>query len=622
MELMKLNIQLFGASTSKTVNLYSNNYPSSNPFNLIASIVENSTSVNNNTSSITLSATFKANGAYWQTSYNSTIDVYWYDNKTNTQTWKTSTSFAGLNNAYDTKSVSTTFDVEHNADGTLSGYCRVVFTKGSTTTGYACNSGEVSTDWIGLTTIPRASSISATDCGLGDNTTITINRASNSFTHTLTYSFGSLSGTIATGVGASYTWETPMNFAGQIPNAKSGLCTINCVTYNSGTQIGTSSTTFKVTVEEQYYKPTVNGDVVDTDNTTIALTGDATKLIKGYSTAVATYNAQALASATITNVYINNVSVGASPVTVSSNYTNYSITVVDSRGYRTTETLTSSVISYIPLTISANFYRIAPTTGEVGLTFSGNYFDDTFGAENNTLTLEWEYKERDSQTWLTGGTLVEDTDYVIDDNKFHSGTGSVASVINLGSTFNYQKAYDFRIRYADKLIDRKTSFVVPKGKPIINWDDDDFNVNGNIKRNDAEFAKNSYSTSQDDTYSCDYLNTNFQNIEVLFNGTPTTGDVTLSKNAYNYNYLEIFYRETSSVGLTGKNYNSTKVIKPSQYVYANLNITIPSTSDYTLAMAIVKIESYKISKYQYGVYYYGSYSHTDEIEITKVIGYK
>ena len=49
-----------------------------------------------------------------------------------------------------------------------------------------------------LTTIPRASSVSATNANIGSETTITIARASSSFTHTITYKFGSLTGTIAT----------------------------------------------------------------------------------------------------------------------------------------------------------------------------------------------------------------------------------------------------------------------------------------------------------------------------------------------------------------------------------------------------------------------------------------
>ena len=49
-----------------------------------------------------------------------------------------------------------------------------------------------------LNTIPRASSVSATSVNMGSATTITISRASSSFTHTLTYAFGNSTGTITT----------------------------------------------------------------------------------------------------------------------------------------------------------------------------------------------------------------------------------------------------------------------------------------------------------------------------------------------------------------------------------------------------------------------------------------
>lgn len=90
-----------------------------------------------------------------------------------------------------------------------------------------------------LTTIPRASSVSATAVNLGSATTVSISRASSSFTHTLTYSFGSATGTIATKTSStSVSWTPPLSLANQIPSATSGTCTITCTTYNGSTSIG------------------------------------------------------------------------------------------------------------------------------------------------------------------------------------------------------------------------------------------------------------------------------------------------------------------------------------------------------------------------------------------------
>ena len=67
-------------------------------------------------------------------------------------------------------------------------------------------------------------------------------------------------------------------------------------------------------------------------------------------------------------------------------------------------------------------------------------------------------------------------------------------------------------------------------------------------------VSNIYSTSQVDTYGCDYENKHFAGVE-LYSGT-TAGDITLSESAANYSVIEIFYKSSDSVYLnTGKIYS-------------------------------------------------------------------
>lgn len=92
---------------------------------------------------------------------------------------------------------------------------------------------------------------------MGSAGTITISRASSSFTHTLTYSFGNTSGTIITKTTAtSVKWTPPLSLASQIPNATSGTCTITCTTYNGNTNIGSKTCTLTVSVPASV-KPTI-----------------------------------------------------------------------------------------------------------------------------------------------------------------------------------------------------------------------------------------------------------------------------------------------------------------------------------------------------------------------------
>ncbi|MFR7589859.1 MAG: DUF859 family phage minor structural protein [Longibaculum sp.] len=142
--------------------------------------------------------------------------------------------------------LSGTQTISHNADGTksisFSGSCGLEITWSGSWIGTISGSGSMT-----LSTIPRASSVSMSASSAYPNGSITANisRASSSFTHTLTYSCGGSSGTIATGVASSYTWTIPASFISQSSNANQ-TCTITCYTYNGGSHIGTKSTTFTV----------------------------------------------------------------------------------------------------------------------------------------------------------------------------------------------------------------------------------------------------------------------------------------------------------------------------------------------------------------------------------------
>ena len=129
-----------------------------------------------------------------------------------------------------------TYNVGHNNDGTKT--VGVKLSVGLNTGGYG--SAMVAFDYR-LPDIPRASSVSDMTGTLGSAMTININRKVSSFTHTVKYYFGNLSGTIATGVGTSVSWTPPLNLATQIPSASSGWGNITIDTYSGSTKIGSKS---------------------------------------------------------------------------------------------------------------------------------------------------------------------------------------------------------------------------------------------------------------------------------------------------------------------------------------------------------------------------------------------
>lgn len=361
--------------------------------------------------------------------------------------------------------------VDHNNDGTKAiGYHALVHS-----TSFGIN-GEISGTFT-LTTIPRASTVKGGSGNIGEQTTISISRASTSFTHTLRYSYGNLTDTIATGVGDSYKWTIPTSFYAQIPNSKSGWGTIYCDTYSGSTLVGTNPTTFTATATEASSRPTVTGTVVDTNSTTIALTGNANKLIRGKSTAKITVTPTVKNSATLKSVTIDGVATTNNTRTIANvTKTSFPVVVTDSRGYTNTAynaTASGDMVDYVDLSFNVQFFRPQPTTGEVQLTYSGNYFNGNFGAKQNNVGIEWHYRVKGASDWTRGGTITPTI----------SGNTIVKKTISLGTNYDYQTAYEFYFYSQDLLTSFSTTASVSVGMPVFYWGKDFLDVNGDLRRN-------------------------------------------------------------------------------------------------------------------------------------------
>lgn len=338
---------------------------------------------------------------------------------------------------------------------------------------------------IDLTTIPRASKITAIDANIESATMININRASSSFTHTITYSFSDLSDTIVLKTSdTSVGFTIPSTFYEKIPNSKTGTVILTCTTYNGDTIVGTSSTTFTVTASEERCKPDISAILIDGNETTVALSGDNTKIIKYKSTAKITPTATAKNSATISKIIINGIEVDGDYIAFASVQSEiFTVVVNDSRGYTNSMTLQPEVIPYISLSATAKFERVSASSSEVKVKYSGNYYNGSFGNVDNELTISWAYKVKDDSEWITGGVL---TPTIV--NNIFSGENS------LGEIFDYKTAYDFILYISDKLSTVNPQESVKKGETLFDygvdadgnnyfWINGDLYVNGEHRKN-------------------------------------------------------------------------------------------------------------------------------------------
>ena len=143
--------------------------------------------------------------------------------------------------------------ISHNSDGRKTLPFSCTFNPNNGLHGTITVSGN-----LGLTAIPRSSSVSVSAGVIGSSVAININRQSSSFKHTVRYSWAGKSGTIATNVDTSTTWSIPIDFANDIPNSASGTGTIYVDTFSGSTKTGTQSTTFTASVPANV-KPTFTG---------------------------------------------------------------------------------------------------------------------------------------------------------------------------------------------------------------------------------------------------------------------------------------------------------------------------------------------------------------------------
>lgn len=351
-------------------------------------------------------------------------------------------------------------------------------------------SGNVS---IVSTAIVLASNVGATDANIESVSSIVVTKYDNSYYHSLYYTFGTLSGyltkegrTSQTEVKFSETnvpFAIPTTFYYEIPNAKSGVCTITCRTYKNSTDttvLGNPTTcTFVATASEARCAPDMWCVATTLDEESSHMTGNDTTMIRYVSMISCINNPTAQNGATITQRTVNGtVMTGdfSEPEFIIEPDTNkFVFTAMDSRGYTSTSVITLTSQDYIPLTCNPILARTSSTASTVNMTLSGNFYNRNMGARNNELTIKYRYKEDGDPSFGSYTTVTSGITY--------TGTTYKATA-TLTGPFDYTKTYIFEIYAADgddangyALMRLTKEVTVLPGIPVFDWGKNDFNVN-------------------------------------------------------------------------------------------------------------------------------------------------
>lgn len=216
--------------------------------------------------------------------------------------------------------------------------------------------------------------------------------------------------------------------------------------------------------------PIINGfSYEDSNNTTLSKTGNNQTFIKYYSTlTLSDFDFEAQNSATITNINVNgNVFAYTDNMVV--NISNYdldyvSVYAIDSRGLTSAEyKIVLNVKNYFNMIKNESSYARTGYTDECIFKFRGQFFNDTFGAENNSLVINYRYKNvlASEDGWRTGTSTITPT---LNNNEF-TFDGALKGDNDTG--FSVTNSFDVEIVVSDAFSSVSYKYQVISGIPAI-----------------------------------------------------------------------------------------------------------------------------------------------------------
>lgn len=386
------------------------------------SITQNSQSTANNTSNVTVSVRFYRTNAGYATYGTGTVYC-----KINGTTYSESvTPSQKITNSGIVLFIKT-FNISHNTDGKKTLTCSAWIDHNAPLTS---SEQSYSQD---LTTIPRKSSLSASNGTLNTEQTLTVTRQSRSFTHTITYKCGDSSGTICSkSSSTSISWTPPLSLANENTTGTSVSIVLTITTYSGSTNVGSNAKTISCAIPSSV-KPSVSLIVSDP-------TGNLSTFgsyVQGYSKFQITLSESGSYGSTIKSRKITadgstytTSSVTTDPISGSGSLS-IDVTVTDSRGRTGTASTTVNVFAYTPpkmLTIAA---KRSDSTG--ASSSSGAYLTVTFSSaitalsNKNTVAYTIKYKKAEETEYTTVALTNYTNNYTVTNGTYTFAADTASS---------------------------------------------------------------------------------------------------------------------------------------------------------------------------------------------------
>lgn len=356
-----------------------------------------------------------------------------------------------------TVAVTNSVKVPHNADGTKT----ITISGSGVITGTTLSSTTISAN-VTLDTIPRKSSLTASNGTLGTAQTLTISRASSGFTHSIRYKCGSVDAAIVTKTDkTSISFTPPLTLAAQNTTGTTVSITFTLYTFSGDTQIGTTTKTISCSMPKEVapkceltvsdaagYVSTFFAYVQGQSQLAISVAAEEahSSPITGYTV---TADGKTYSAASVTTPVLS----GSGELTVSA-------TVKDKRGRSGTASMQIPVLAYAaPRITSLNVHRCDENGVEND---QGEYVKATFSSAverlmgRNTASYTLAYKKTADSSYTT----IELTDY---SNNYAVSGASRTFAADSGSS------YDVQISVSDYFQTETRSTTASTARTLVHW---------------------------------------------------------------------------------------------------------------------------------------------------------
>ena len=425
-------------------------------------VKENSYSVENNSSNVTVTVRFWRTNGY--TTYgNGTVYCYIYDT-----TYSQSVTSDQKITSDGIDLFTTTLDIPHNDDGTRTLNIAAYISHERFTS-------ESHAFYVDLTTIPRASELSCrTSWTLGESITFTIDRKSSSFRDTLSYETSSTeySGDLYVKTSANtIEYTPPKDWANLYPNSTRGMVVFVLTTYDgNGNSIGNTrrNAWFVIPDNDSDFLPKCSLSLTDTSSITVNGTKKSCleyfgKYVAGGSTIHAEIAADGAYGSTIKS-YSGSYPGGSFstqsfdiPTSGLSGEFQINASVRDSRNIKNSASATANIVAYSPPIVTALSVHRCVSETDGTESDQGNYTQVKYGysiyniasttGNNNAKSVVLKYKKSSESNWTIKNLTA----------SAYTGSGSV--IIGTLSDFSY----DILITVSDSITSSSKSTSVSTG---------------------------------------------------------------------------------------------------------------------------------------------------------------